>query len=457
MKWIYTISVLIALSACSSQKYSNTKYQENNNDDDAYFSPNDVAESAKTERGKTKADEGIEKYKANSPSYYDNTLNETANPNAANRNTNYNQYTPAPTGGNTTANSNALMGNNSSAQQWQNRNTLNMYNQPQWGVGFSYSPFAPWSAPGVGITYSNWGRNNWYIGPTNTFGAGWNYNPWYGWTYSPYTWNSWNNGWGCPPIFNSWNSWNYSTYSPWYNPWNDPWGWNNPYSWYGYNPYWGFNPYYGYGYNPYNNYWGGWNNNDNNNNTVHQRRRPGNTFMPATRGGNVANTSPNNGTRIIGSTERQAPATRSTDPTPTNYTPGSSSGTTPTGANTTPTRSQPNYYNYTPTPASTAGSSAPSHNNTQTTPQNPGNGRSNGGAANYNPNAGSAGTQQSGGNSNSSAPSNNRNSNYQQPQQNNYTPPAMPTQRSVPAGNGGGRSIAPGSGGGGNSGGGRRR
>lgn len=446
MKRIYTLAVLVALSACSSQKYSNTKYQENNNTDDAYFSPSDAKVSAKKTR-----DANVEKYKSDNASYYENTQNETANPNAAQRNTNYSQYSAPTNGSNTTTNNSTL--NNSIALQGQTqRNTLNMYNQPNWGTGFTYSPFSPWLAPGIGFSYSSWGRNSWYVGPTNPYGLGWNYNPWYGWTYSPYAWNTWNNGWGCSPLYNP-----YSGYSPWgYNNWAyDPWGWNNPYNYYGYNNGW-FNPY----YNPYNNYWGnGWNYNNNPSNTRtvrNERRRPDNTFTPAVRTPNTSNPTTNGGSRVVGSTERQAsaPATGYTDPIQNNSTPASSSNTSPATTNTTPTRNPSGYYNYTPAPSGTAGTSAPTQG-TSTTPSSPSN-RNTGGTTNYNPNAGSAGTQTNGG-STYTPPT--RNSNYQQPQNSTYTPP--PTQqRAQPTNNGGGgRSNAPGSGGssGGNSGGGRRR
>lgn len=435
MKWIYTLAVLGALSACSSQKYSNTKYQENNNTDDAYFSPSDAKVSASKTR-----DANVEKYKSENASYYENTQNETANPNAAQRNTNYSQYSAPTNSSNTTNNSN--LNNNSNALQGQMGNTVNIYNQPNWNTGFMYSP---WMTPGIGLSYNSWGRNHWYVGPTTPFGMGWNYNPWYGYNYNPYAWNSWGYGYN-----------NYCGYNNW--GWNN-WGWNNPY--YGYNNGW-YNPF----YNPYNNGWGnGWNNgwyngnNDpSNTRTVrNQRRRPDNTFMPAVRHSNTTTAPTNGGTRVVGSTERQAvdPTAGYTSPTPTTTTPSSSSNTTPI-TNTTPTRNNSGYYNYTPAPSGTAGTSAGSSAPTQgtsTTPSSPSN-RNTGGTTNYNPNAGSAGTYNNGG-STYTPPT--RNSNYQQPQNSNYTPP--PTQqRAQPTNSGSGRSVAPGSGSsGGNSGGSRRR
>lgn len=318
MKWISTLIILVALSACStSQKYSNSRYQEANNTDDAYFSPSDLKKKNKkvavtkpsTENSE---DESIEKYKVQGGSYYDNTHDETANPNASGRTTNYQQYTQS-SNTTTTLNNNI---NNANSLQLPQRTTMNMYNQPNWGWGLAYSPFTPGITMGASYSYSSW-NGSWYMG-SSPYGPGWTYNPWVGWTYNPWTWSRWGN---CPPGYNynpyyGYNSWNvYNSpwiYDPWYNQWvYNPWGWNT-YNYWGYNAY---NPYYS-SYNPYNNnynnnWWngGGNGNNNNNNNVVTNRtRRPSNTFMPAVRNANPGGVgSAQGGSHVIAATEMTLP------------------------------------------------------------------------------------------------------------------------------------------------------
>ncbi len=344
MKWIYTLIVLFVLSSCSTQqKYSNSRYQKNNNADDAYFSPNDIKYTATTSKSAS-----AEKYDVEDGDYYVNTQSETANPNAANRNINYTQYTQgtnqnSQTYGNT-ANSNAL--------QWQNQqlNSINNFYQPNWGNSFVTSPFSPWARPGLNINNfnGNWG---WSVGFGNNVGNGWRFNPYTNnWMYDP-----WGNSFVTTPGFGAgglvYDPWtNRYVYSPWANPWNNPynnWGWNNPYNNWGWN-----NP-----YNPYcpsNNFWGNRGNNAPVVNVRNTRRRAGNNYMPAVR--RTRTTSNTGGTRVIGSTElQQQPAAPSRN---AQTTPGTvNRGAVSTGTNSTPSRTQPNYRNYTQ-PSGTAGSNA---------------------------------------------------------------------------------------------------
>lgn len=341
MKWIYTLIVLFVLSSCSTQqKYSNSTYQKNNNADDAYFSPNDIENTASV-TSSTKAD----RYEVEDRDYYVNTQDETANPNAANRNTNYSQYSQSQqnTQANTQGNSNA-----SQLQPIQNNSYISPY-QPNWGNGFNNSPFSPWAQPGLSVNNIN-GRWGWSVGVGNNFGNGFNN----GWRY-----NQWTNSWVYDPWGNSFINTNPNfgrggfVYDPWtnnyvYSPWGFNNGWNNPYNQWGNNR---FN-------NPYcptnfNNGYGG-NNSAPVTNVRNTRRRASNNFMPAVR--QTKTNTNTGGTKIIGSTESQLPVTVPTRTAPS--TPGTVNGAAPTTGNrTTPTRTQPNYRTYTTptTPSSTGG------------------------------------------------------------------------------------------------------
>lgn len=391
MKRIYFIAVVFALSACTSQKYSNSRYQQLNNTDDAYFSPNDIKIKPKpVPNAKVDSESEVEKYQPQSTPYYTNTDDETANPNAANRYQQQNQ-------GNANANSpqvgNTQSYTNSNALQIQQPATINMYYQPNWGWGAPFSPFYP-SPMGNSISFSSW-NNSWYMGAG--FNAGWGYNSWGGWNANPWQnagYNCWGapNPWGYHNNYYGYNNWNVYNANPWmYNPWAnqwvyDPWGYN----------YWGYNQF----NNPYynnNNYGGG-----GTTTTVRNApRRGSNSFMPALRttqpGGNTQG-----GTQIIGATERQIPQdnpnTRNT-PTSTNPGPTVIQPNTGNGGSVTPSapaynpnvgrnpNTNPNSGTVTPSaPAYNPGTPSPSYNpnpNVGTNVPNP---------PVYNPNAGNNNT-----------------------------------------------------------------
>lgn len=453
MKWVSCFVILILLSACStSQKYSNSRYQRQNNTDDAYFSPDDVKKNTAAKRAEVKSDEEkteAEQYRTNA-TYYDNTLDETANPNAAQRNTNYQQYSQNNT-------NTAIVPPPSNPNSLQGTPHYNITNNYYGGSFFGRRPFSPmfypWMAnPAMSFSYNTW-NNSWYVGPT--FNTGWGFNNWGYNPYDPWGWN--NNYWGWN---NTWN--NNFVYDPWMNTWvYMPFSYN---SW-GYNPY---NPFMGYNpYSPYSPYWGDpfWSIGNNNggstvSNTVNTRRRPTNSFMPATQTSGA-----NGGSRIVGRTERieQPPTSNSPAPTTTAPTTGGTYtrgdvNTTPTTPTTTGTRTQPDYRTY-PTGNNTP--STPSTPSTNTTPP----------PTNYNP-APAGGTYGNGNASTTPSRNNNAPTNVQPapqaPTQQRYTPPTNNNPRDVFApqntgGNNGGFNRNGGStGGGGNNGGsgnggGRRR
>lgn len=462
MKWVVSLVIVLLLGACStSQKYSNSRYQRQNNTDDAYFSPGDVKKNTTAKPEAVKAEdeeEQLEQYQSNS-SYYDNTHDETANPNADQRGTNYQQYSQ----NNNSANIVAPPSNPNSLQGAPQYNITNNYYGGSYFGRRPYSPmFYPWmSNPGMSFSYNTW-NNSWYIGPT--YNQGWGYNNWNaGYNpYDPWGWNNnywgYNHGWG----YNNWNNpWNNNfVYDPWMNTWvympfsYNSWGYNP------YNPYMGYNPYSPYspwGYNHYDPFWSnGGNNGGTVSNTVNTRRRPTNSFMPATQTAGA-----NGGSRIVGRTERiEQPAT-GTNPTPTNNTPQTGGTyargdvtTTPPAPTNTGTRSQPDYRTY-PT-----GSNSPSTPSTNTTPA----------PTNYNPSPG-GGTYGNGNAGTTPSRNNNTPTNVQpapqMPTQQRYTPqPTNNTPRDVFApqntgGNNGGSNRSGGNigggGGGSNGGGGGRR
>lgn len=220
IKYIIASFAAVLFFACSSsQKYSNSQYQDKYNTDDAYFSAKDLKKPAPKVKN---VDNEIEKYKSKDSNYFydDSKKEETTNPNAE---YNWNDQQQSSSAQSSAAPSNGYQNPNSST-------VINNYYQgmgnPSWNWGYS-TGFSMFS---MGFPVGN----NMYM----SFGYG---NPFFPY-YSPF--NS--------PFYNPYNPF----YSNWYNPY---WGYN-PY--YGYNPYfyspWSspwYNPYYD-AYNPYS-YWGG--------------------------------------------------------------------------------------------------------------------------------------------------------------------------------------------------------
>lgn len=444
MKRIYFIAVVLALSACSSQKYSNSHYQRLNNTDDAYFSPNDLKTKPKVKpQAEAEKQSGVEKYQPQNTPYYTNTNDETANPNAANRSTNPTQYTSGVAGNQSTVNQST---GNPNSLQGTPQTIINVYNQP-WGAPFSPFYTMPYSNT---ISFNSW-NNSWYIGPT--FNAGWGYNPWGTWNTNP--WFSYGyGGWGnCNPWhynhpyygYNSWGVYNPNpwVYDPWINQWvYDPWG----------NNFWGYNqPFFN---TP--NYGGS--------NTTYVRnapRRTNNSFMPAVRNA-IPNGGSQGGSRVIGATEQQAPANNSRNaPAVTNTgptvapSPGNNNGNAGTVTPSAPAYNPNTGRNPNTTPnAGAVTPSAPAYN------PNAGN-NSNGGTIAPNPNAytPSRGSYNPGNVSpnNSGAGSVPNNSPAYQPRTPQPSVPASTPPRDVFSPRNGGNSGGGGSTGGGGGGGGRRR
>jgi hypothetical protein len=317
MKWLYIAGAFVVLtSACTSQKYSNRKYQQKNNTDDAYFSPSDVKNTRASEE-----EEEVEKYESPYASHYEDTQDETANPNADNRSGDYHQYAPG------NGNSNAPVNNY--------YNTNNYYSSPFYnpGFGYRYSPFYPRSYSS--LTFSMW-NSNWYAGPGVSYGMSMGY----GWPY---------NSCGYSSFYNPYDPFcNYN--SPWlYDPWTNNWVYN-PWNNFGYyDPF--YNPYYGYGYNPYYGPYGSGNVNYGN---PSLRRTGGGSFMPAVRTSN-----PNGGSQIPGGTRMPVNAGNGNNNVPVNNNP-SPARTTGNPGNTNPGTTNPQPTQRNPTvPANTNPNPAP--------------------------------------------------------------------------------------------------